>query len=249
MNPQQRNFVIGSVFLVFLLALLFKVWTSSDSATEPVPNVENEMPAPDDSRRETLPEQAQVVSATPVTAESGELTAGSGDSGASAKKALQIRAALKLYLSSIYAAEKSFHAESGRYSTDFDVIGWMPQDSRLLGKAGFLNPYQAPADDFLDQPDKYSTDLVVEASQKYEDPEASLFYEESAQSVNLQALSSFCQYGCTADSNHFEAIAAANLDEDEELDVWRINDQKELTHVFDDLQNAPPADDKPPQTQ
>lgn len=155
--------------------------------------------------------------------------------------ARQIRGELKLVLSGIYSAEKAFFSEAGRFSTDFDVLGWMPLARELKVKAGFLYPYSPPPDEFRDRGDRFDTDQLVEASQVYDDPQSRMVYAETARKVSLRTLGSYCEMNCTADAKGFEVIAAANLDEDDDLEIWRINDRKELVQVFDDVKGiAPP---------
>ena len=40
--------------------------------------------------------------------------------------------------------------------------------------------------------------------------------------------------GCTASDTRFEVMAAVNLDEDDTLDIWIIDTDKEIRHVVDD---------------
>lgn len=56
-----------------------------------------------------------------------------------------------------------------------------------------------------------------------------------AQGIVLEKARAYCRMGCSATSDKFEIIAAANLDQDEDLDLWTINERKEIVHTFDDL--------------
>lgn len=160
----------------------------------------------------------------------------------------RIRTDMKMSLSSIYSAEKAFYAEAGRYSTDFDVIGWMPVEQILTAKVGFLDPFATETDEYADRSDRLDTDQLVEASQSFDEIAMRYTYAESATRVNIRSLYSYCEQGCTANREQFEVIAAANLDEDDDLDIWRINERKELVHVSDDLPAEPQPNEPRPQT-
>jgi hypothetical protein len=58
-------------------------------------------------------------------------------------------------------------------------------------------------------------------------------YDSHAQ-VAVRDLERHCRRGCTASRDRFEMVAAFNLDADPTLDVWIINESKELIHIVDD---------------
>lgn len=229
MSPRVRRGVIGALLLL-LIVLVFRAWRAPEP--EPVPAA---VPAPETPA-------APVVEATPspTPRPAAPLAPGVPADLDRDERARRIRTEIKISLSGLYAAERAFFAEAGRYSTDFDVVGWMPTSQKLSAKVGFLYPYQPPPDEYRDRMDRFDTDQIVEASKTYEDPESHMSYQDSAARVSLRSLGSYCEMNCTADATSFEAVAAANLDDDDELDVWRINDRKELVHLFDDLAGGPP---------
>lgn len=228
MTSQNRKWAMAIV-LLFVLGIGWKLLPAPDAGPPAPPPDEPEL-----SLTETTTNAGAVARSAPrfmPGAPSLEIAVGASP----LEKAMRIRSEMKLSLSGIYAAQRAFFTESGRYTTDFDVMGWMPTVQKLSAKVGFLYPFQPPQDEFNDRPDRFDTDQLVESSLSYEDPDSHFSYAESATDVSMRSLGSFCEASCSADANHFEVIAAANLDDDEELDVWRINDRKELTHVFDDL--------------
>ncbi len=47
-------------------------------------------------------------------------------------------------------------------------------------------------------------------------------------------MAKYCQ-DCFGTKESFKMVAVGNLDEDEEMDVWTIDQNKNLIHVTDDL--------------
>lgn len=236
MSPGARRAGIAAL----LILIVFFAWRWLTPAPTPPPEIAEE--APELELTETTP-VAPTPKATPKPTPPVDLSV--PPNLEKNERARRIRSEIKVSLSGLYAAEKAFFSESGRYSTDFDVVGWMPTSQKLSAKVGFLYPYQPPQDEFRDRMDRYDTDQAVEASKSFEDPDSYLTYQDSALRVTLQNLSSYCEMNCTADARGFEAIAAANLDDDDELDIWRINDKKELVHLFDDVEGRVPLTQKP----
>lgn len=154
----------------------------------------------------------------------------------------QARSEIKITLAAIYAGQKSFHSEYGRYSTDlFRGIGFMPEGKERWSKVGFLQPHSprklAEAEDprYLDI-DAYTNDPEIV-------PEQRPAYRNQGEKLSLADLSSHCRQGCTADQHGFEVMAAVTLVPGEPPEVWLINDKKELRQVQDGLastSNAPP---------
>lgn len=147
----------------------------------------------------------------------------------------KLRSQAKIGLAANYAAQKSFFAEYGRYTTDLYAVGWMPEENPLPYKAGFLQPAQPANLPANEDPRRLDTDALLR------DPESPArsgrLYTPSAEAISLADLSGYCKLGCTASERSFELLVAFNLDDDATLDVWRITDKKELEQVVDDTKN------------
>lgn len=128
------------------------------------------------------------------------------------QKIQQIRIKIKSTLAAIYTSEAAYFAEYNRYSVDFKEMGFYVDlnNSNLDFKFGFSDS---------------DSDQFIEANQ----------YSALAKDFKLQDVRKFCKADCTIRAGGFEAIIATNLDDDDDLDVWTINEKKELEHVFDDL--------------
>lgn len=149
------------------------------------------------------------------------------------KEVEAIRSDIKVSLSQIYTAEKSFFSEYNRYSTDLNHgAGFRPSDKYRPAKVGFLTSYN-PNDLLENEDPRYlDTDSYVNDAEL---PVGHFVYQPSAQKIVLSDYSRFCEAGCTADAEHFEVIAVAQLVEGNPPDIWIINDKKKIQHVQDGL--------------
>lgn len=148
----------------------------------------------------------------------------------------ELRADAKAMLSSAYTMMVAVHSEFERYTSDLSSS--MVYEGDVLDlKAGFLDAYQ-PQDIFpQENPERKDTDFFVRASRYADKP---VTYSASAEKIDLQSLAQFCDKKCEASEREFEYIVAVNLDNDPELDVWTINERKEIIHRFDDITNQAP---------
>ena len=142
------------------------------------------------------------------------------------------RRAIQVSLSSAYTAEKAYFAEFGTYSTDLRAVGWIPSESELRFKMGFTEASLDPLAEGED-PDQKSTESFVNSIDE-SDPRK-YTYAPTGQGIDLEDARHLCSERCTATRDRFEILAIANLDADATLDVWLINDAKELIQVSDDL--------------
>jgi len=145
-----------------------------------------------------------------------------------------IRTEMKVSLAAMYGAEKSYFSEYGRYTTDFNQLGYSPERREINIKTGFVAAYQPENPLKTEDPrfmsfDEFFSEYPPKGGQ---DP---LKFSPSAEGFRLADVSRFCRQGCTASESGFEIISASNLDGDPDLDVWTINEKKELVHAFDDL--------------
>lgn len=128
------------------------------------------------------------------------------------EKIKQVRIKMKSSLSSAYVAEQAYFAEFEKYSVDFKEMGfYLDLNNQALDfKFGFMDS---------------DSDKFIEANQ----------YSSLSKDIKLQDARKFCKAECTIRNDGFEVMSATNLDNDDDLDVWTINQNKELEHVFDDL--------------
>jgi hypothetical protein len=127
----------------------------------------------------------------------------------------------------IYDQEHLYKSLHGYYTTDLNSLGIAPK--RVLYKFGFLEK----SSDVHDGVDPSILDLD---QLKARFPRLELEYSAMTQleQIRLRSLASLCS-DCTATVDHFRAIAAANLDNDPELDVWTIDQDGQITHLVNDI--------------
>jgi hypothetical protein len=157
-------------------------------------------------------------------------------------KAQEIRSSMKVSLAALYAAQKAFYSEFGRYSTDFHALGYSPGGENMQYKTGFLRAYlpkqgRSPSE-ATQGPVLSHDDLDADLRRKSSSGSAGakgLSFAPGMEYVRLEQAAGFCRDGCTASETGFEILSVANLDQDPDLDVWVINENKEMLHVQDDL--------------
>lgn len=135
------------------------------------------------------------------------------------------RTEMKNSLLALYTAQRIFHAEHGRYSTDIlSALGYEVRPTPRWSNVGFSRPYLATSLAGGEDPKKMTTKLIA----------ANL--RPSAE-VALEDLAQHCRAGCTASDSGFEIIAGAILVPGQAPDVWTINEQNVLTHAHDGTQS------------
>jgi hypothetical protein len=134
------------------------------------------------------------------------------------------RVEMKVTLAALYAAQKSFYAEYGRYSTDLNAVGYSPDEKERMSRAGFLRPFRPEGLAGSADPSFLSLDQFNPQQFKF---------SRSAKGLSLPNLSHYCRQGCSADEAQFEIIAASQFSPGAEPDVWVINQNKELVHLND----------------
>jgi hypothetical protein len=146
-----------------------------------------------------------------------------------------LRARVKLNLSTIYAAQKSFFADFGHYSTDLVFIGWSPNVAQMDFKLGFLQPFQpskpAVAGGTEEDPSRMDSDEFLGVLNH--DQSEPGHYTKAAEAISLAEFERFCRKGCTANTNSFEVLVILPLGESGKVDVWTINESKKLQQVWD----------------
>ncbi len=151
----------------------------------------------------------------------------------SEEQIIERRAQLKASLAGLYTAQRAFHAEFDRYSTDLKALGWSPASPDLPAYIGFMRAFDHASEVNLpdgEVPGRLSTDAFVGSTSDADRP----YRYDSHSQIAVRELERHCRRGCTASRDRFELISAFNLDADPTLDVWIINESKELVHVVDD---------------
>jgi hypothetical protein len=131
-----------------------------------------------------------------------------------------------------YTAQKAFAAEFERYSSDLVAIGIEPQAPDVNFKMGFLSALSERAiEDAREKPERFSTDAFINndswgSNQKFR-------YTPEAEKISLESYARYCEHGCVASRNSFELMIAIPLDDKGHVDVWLMNEKKELKQVVD----------------
>lgn len=131
-------------------------------------------------------------------------------------------------------AEKEFKARTGFYTTDLNALAIVPK--QVLFKFGFASPSPAhpeiDRDDFRHRPELKDLDALRAAIPKLEIKYSPVTKLDSIDFASV--VSRYCA-DCTAGDQTFKALAVGNLDDDEDLDVWTIDEKGEVRHLNDDL--------------
>lgn len=225
MNNKAKRQLAAMIFLLIVMPIVFGVYELtrifSKNSKEPSHTYNDTNLTSDEgippARYSTDPAIAGLASETVVLNAPVEKTVDKDVKieKPTSEKIQQVRRKMKSTLVSIYAAQTTFFAEYNRYSVDFKETGFSldMNSSKLDFKFGFIDS---------------DSDQYIEPNQ----------YSNLSKQFKLQDVRKFCKAGCTIRADGFEAIIATNLDNDSDLDVWTINEKKEMEHVFDDL--APP---------
>lgn len=145
----------------------------------------------------------------------------------------EIRSQMKASLSEIFTAQKAYHIEKNRYSTDLVALQWSPPQAEMNFKIGFVQAFNGETENSENSRILDSDSFLTEKTQDGD----TYTYTATADGIRLADLVRFCQYGCSAEDENFEAIAAANLDNDATLEIWLMNSNKEVIQVTDDTKD------------
>ncbi len=149
----------------------------------------------------------------------------------------QLRNKAKTVLASGYTAQRSFHYERKRYSTDLKIIGWQPfVEKEINFQFGFLEPFfpeeLAVYVASSEEPECLSTECYIGTfGHESEDPYE---YSDQTRDLKLSDYKKYCKSGCTASENSFESLLVVPLPNGG-VDVWTINEKKEMELVQDGL--------------
>lgn len=136
----------------------------------------------------------------------------------------------KTNLSGMFTAEKAFFGEYDSYSTDLESINWMPDGTPL-----YLYGFAAPSSDYETElrafipsydPSRASTDHpgVIGSPARF----------GTSRMVAQNLTRSLLPPDALVARMSFTAGAVGNIDGDATLDVWTMDETKQLTNVVND---------------
>jgi hypothetical protein len=142
-------------------------------------------------------------------------------------------------LTGMYIAEKAFHSEHGTYDPALNAVGFAPQSSfpHIVGMPKKCIPPNHRG------PEKvYSKiDAPIYDSHQYSLANPQTVRSSGRDSKTLAAIQKYLESGfdgpCKDLKSGFVALAVGNIDSDDTLDVWSIDESKSVVHVVDDAQN------------
>jgi hypothetical protein len=169
----------------------------------------------------------QSVAASPVSAGHGE-DSRTGDPPLSLQEIERIRSQVRVSFAGLYTGEKAFFAEYGRYTTDLALTGWIPPQTRMNFKLGFLSAYEP--EKFLERESPRAMDSDSFAHERDPEMRERFEYSRGNAAINLQEYQTYCKEGCTANAKRFELIGVIDFGNGHR-EVWGINDRKELKQL------------------
>lgn len=139
------------------------------------------------------------------------------------------RLGVPVNLSEIFSGQQGFFDINGRYTTDLLSLEWLPTRTLMLYKLGFLTP--SPTEGEFEDPMRMTSDIYLT---EIDDATGAPFvYDPRAHLVDLRSHARLCRRGCSADSRGFELMIAVPVGGTGGVDIWLLNERKELTHVWD----------------
>jgi hypothetical protein len=151
----------------------------------------------------------------------------------------QMRSNAKANLASVYTALVSAQGEWGHYSTDLNAIGYAPNGNLMPFKLGFLSPYHPPIESSLNmgEPDQTTEFLTTDQfnNKIRSNSKEPTYYNDLADKIKLSDYAQYCKKECTATDNEFEVLLVLPLLDLQHVDVWTVNDRKEIIQVVDGL--------------
>ena len=227
----KKYFAIAFVIMVVLLLVLRKQTEPTAFApVQPETTAANEG-APVGEAAPLTATDAQPPVATPTATAT---PATSAATTALTPEALEkIRSLAKSSLASGYTAQRAIQAEWDRYTSDLVYIGWEPSGPDVSYKMGFLAAIDAPLfADGREKPERFTTDAFINRDIVGAEK---LRYTPAAERINLNDYARYCERGCIVAPDWFEMLLAIPLDDQGHVDVWTINDKKEMKQVVDGM--------------
>lgn len=140
----------------------------------------------------------------------------------------------KVSLAMIYTAQQAFLGDFGRYSSDLDLMGFKPQQEILNFVYGFSAPtyFKQKLKGFKELPGRYSSNHFVEnnleTTERY-------VYSVEASKVEFSNYKKYCQQSCLVTENTFEMLIVIPYPDNKGVDVYTLNEKKEIRHAYEDL--------------
>lgn len=140
-------------------------------------------------------------------------------------------------LKEMYVAEKAYHAEYNRYTTDMMSVTYLPSAREMKFRMGFVDESRingafdptAAAED----PRRKDLDVFLDLNQYGTNEQ--FHYSKSLENHQLNNYRHLCQNGCTADQESFEVLLVMPLGEERGVDVWSIQQDKTITLLQDGI--------------
>lgn len=141
------------------------------------------------------------------------------------------RSKAKLSLASIYTAQQAFMGDFGRYSSDIVLMGFSPNSEVLSSVFGFLSPTYFDKQIEEENPENISSNYFIENDLK---TSIRYVYSKEASKINLSDYRKYCKQECKVTKDSFEFMVVIPYVGVEGVDVYLMNEKKELHIVHQD---------------
>ena len=130
----------------------------------------------------------------------------------------------------MYEAQRQFFNENGHYTTDMKALRIFPK--KVMFAFGFTKPADFPKE-LARAGAEPSVDNIVKLGEALK-LDFGYSTMTKVREISWSDLATVCP-DCTATETTYKVIAAANLDKDEQLDIWTIDQDGHIDHLKDDL--------------
>jgi len=130
----------------------------------------------------------------------------------------------KTNLSAIHTAQNAYHGEFGTYGTTFTSINWEPEGQNRYWYC--LDGWLCVMGAHIEGLPKYPGDLHkegVEGINRYK------------VAIDPKMIPGLEKYHPVAFHEGFTIVAFANIDGDDDIDIWTLDQEKNLVNVFNDI--------------
>lgn len=143
------------------------------------------------------------------------------------------RKEVKTALAVLFIMQRTFLAEHNRYTSDVAMMNHdFPEE--LGFKFGFAKAYSPDVLAEGERPSSTNTDFLL-GEPLAQERTTRLQYKAEASQINLQEFLHFCRNKCEVTENSFEAIAVMPIPGGDDVDVFLVNDKKEIFHVYNGM--------------
>ncbi|MES3038891.1 MAG: hypothetical protein V4736_13360 [Bdellovibrionota bacterium] len=235
--PPKRTLILIFVILVLIIFMFVRQQRSND-----LPEAEEVSAADAQSEMSTTPKSEQENKKSNPAEQLVDTAGSSFNKKLSAEEINEIRSNAKTALAAVYTSQQAYFAEFGRYTTDLKSLGWTPPKATLDFKLGFLigsiPPESNATDDLPEETSRMDTDIFI--GEEMEETREKYQYDEVTEKIKLQDYARLCPNGCTATQEGFEMLIAVPLGDEQHVDIYLINSEKEIIHVQDGLTETRP---------